>query len=133
LATRQELLVSTKGLPFDLIDIEENQPSPVSTLLPGQQSARGIYRSQRIVDANRQEHLVEVTSRYRNLGERDISTLGTTRTTWLIEEEADYKIWRWETVNRYWIDPTSRFAWRTHQRFTPEINTVELNVLKPYA
>lgn len=134
LSTREGFVVATRGLPVDLLETEPFRPLPLRTLLPGQTTEAPVQRRQFLTARGAAgREAVDVVSRFRNLGEHDLTLLGAERPVWLFEEVADYATWRWRSINQYWVDRQTRFVWKTRQQFTPELEPLTLEMLKPYA
>ena len=73
---------------------------------------------------------VRMTSLFAADGEERIEILGDAIDTIRYREEIDVPEWRWKAVNRWWLDPQTRMAWRSVQHLTPDQPPLVLEVLK---
>ena len=133
ISTLNGVIVSTRGLPMNLLKTDQLTPDPLAKLTPGDKIDSGVFRKLTFgsSESNPQEEVL-ITSRYKNLGEDSIEILGERKKVWLVEEAADYRAWRWQVINKYWLDPRTRFIWRSRQQLVPDIEELTLEVLKPY-
>lgn len=73
---------------------------------------------------------VRMLSRFEVEGEERIEILGFPLDTVRVREDIDVPQWRWTAVNRWWLDPGTRLAWRSQQHLTPDQPPLWLEMLK---
>jgi hypothetical protein len=125
ITTRNGRIVETTGLRYN-IRMQETQSGA-----PGEDGGRTIRRQADLPELGL--YSVAITCRSRSLGEETITILGKDIRTQRTEEkcEADTPRFNWSFRNVYWTDPEDGFVWRSIQHVNPELDAVEIEVLRP--
>ena len=49
----------------------------------------------------------------------------------LVVEENRIEVDDWDFENRYWVDPETGFVWVSEQHVNPDLDPLQISVLKP--
>lgn len=122
-------VVKTAGLPQNLDALRVGGQDPF---------VAGLHRLSGPVEYRRQEdwspnyrYGVEVTARLVPAGEETVRILGTAHRLLRVDERISAPAARYEAQNRYWVDPSDGFVWKSRQSILAG-TTIELVQLKPY-
>lgn len=74
---------------------------------------------------------VPVHASLKTTGEASIDILGTSHAVMLVTEEVSSPVGDYHATNRYWVDPTDGFVWKSQQQVMPGV-TMTLTQLRPY-
>jgi len=133
LETQDGTLFRTEGLDRNLVATRWLLPNPLTRLGAGEQLDRAVYRSVDIGLGKHVDRNVHLHSRWEAQDEETIQIMDESMRVLRIEEHVRVPSWRWATVNRYWVGVEDRQVWRSEQRFTPELQPLELELLKAYS
>ena len=71
---------------------------------------------------------VEINSNV--VGIETINILGQEMQLLLIEESLYGPMINWNAINKYWIDPITKYVWKSSQYLTPRLPHIEIEVTK---
>ena len=64
------------------------------------------------------------------LGLEKISILGREQSVILIREHLFSESINWKATNRYWVDPETKFIWKSVQSISPKLPPLEIMITK---
>lgn len=130
IVTRGGRVVQTAGLPYTIRGTKLLSSDPVDHKLHQIPSDTSFVREIDLVDGDT-VNTVQIQSRFKVLGPRQIQITGLEFDTILVEELNQARRLNWTFTNRYWVDPADGFVWRSIQTIAREFGAIEIEVLKP--
>ena len=118
-------ITRTIGLPNDLYSIERPDVD-FNFLLNQDKYTYYAYYSFRKPDFN----YLKVKINTEVIGKKKINILGVSRDVILIRERLFSKKINWSALNEYWIDPVSKFVWKSKQSISPKLPYLEIEITK---
>lgn len=125
---RHGILVKTWRMRPDIVTTRLPADSPFRT---GLQHLQTPVQTTRSLDLPGYRYGVTATSMLTPAGMHDVSILGTVHRLLRIDEHMSAPSVGFEADNRYWVDPTDGFVWKSRQTI-PGGLTLTLTELKPY-
>ena len=130
--TRNGRLMKTVGLPANLVHTRLAGPDPLTTgAAVGASTQAGLVRYVDVMPGNYFD--AGVAARYELVGEERIEIVELEYDCIVVRERNDVPVMDWTHENRFWIDSSSGFVWRSLQHFAPGIPPVEVSITKPAA
>jgi hypothetical protein len=130
--TRYGRVVRTVGLPSDLGRLVGPEGDPLATGLHKISGEAGPFLL--YIDLPKRNLLgVPIEVRYFREAEETIEVLDREHKTVRVREEVASRHGDWKATNRYWADVETGFVWRSIQQFTPDLQPMEIEILKPPA
>ena len=118
-------IIQTIGLPNDLFLL--NRPKiNFEELLAQKESSYISYYSFRKPTLNN----LKVQIKAEVLGLEKISILGREQSVILIREHLFSESINWKATNRYWVDPETKFIWKSVQSISPKLPPLEIMITK---
>jgi hypothetical protein len=132
LSFRGPTIVSTKGLPRDLVDSRWLR-TDATPILPGAGQVTRCARSLDIGRGKKAEHNIKANSVFHDEGLETLTILDESRATRRIVEYVDFPEWRWKQKNLYWIDSVNTAQlWKSVSRYSPDTPEITVETLKSY-
>lgn len=129
LVTRNNLLVKTVGLQYDLIRTKEVGLTLTEALRDLSQPKK-YFRTIDIMPGN---HFgVTVHCEMVPVGRQTIEILELKFDTFLVKEINRVPTFDWEYTNFYWVDVESGIVWKSIQHIAPPMEPLEIQLLKPF-
>ena len=117
-------IIQTIGLPNDLFLL--NRPKINFEELLAQKLSYISYYSFRKPTL----HNLKVQIKAEVLGLEKISILGREQSVILIKEHLFSESINWKATNRYWVDPETKFIWKSVQSISPKLPPLEIMITK---
>ena len=118
-------IIRSLGMPNDLYNIERPEID-FDFLLSEKNFSYIAYYSFKSPDLNNLK--VEINSKV--VGLETIEILGDKRQLLLVEESLYGPIVNWSAVNKYWLDPLTRYVWKSKQYLSPRLPYIQIEVTK---
>ena len=121
-------IIGTSKLSNNLVDYFPKNEISFSEILSSNSINTRKYRS--ISLNNPPVSSMEILVNTSIKGRERINILGTEREVILIEEEVSNKYIKWNFTNKFWVDVTNGFVWKSIQQIAPNVPPIVLEVTK---
>ncbi|HET7268093.1 MAG TPA: YjbF family lipoprotein [Oleiagrimonas sp.] len=125
---RHGVLVKTSGMHADIIATRLPADSPFIT---GLEHLHGATSTMRQLDLPDYRYGITATSRLVPEGMHEVTILGQAHQLLRVEEHIRAPVIDFAATNRYWVDPSDGFIWKSRQTI-PGGPTLTLTQLRPY-
>ena len=124
--TRGGRVVSTIGLPNNLYKIQRPEIDFREIISSKKEVEYFSYYSFKGPDLN--DLKVKVTAKV--IGKESIKILDEFKVVLLIEEKLYSHNINWREINRFWVDPTSLYVWKSEQHISPRLPLLYIETTK---
>jgi hypothetical protein len=129
IVTANGRIIKTAGFPENITNTVFGNPDPVNRQFHKKNFPEYSHRS---IDIDTDQQFgIPVLSRYKVLGQREISISKIIIKTVLVQEYNISKTVNWNFINYYWVDIYDGFIWKSRQHISRSFSPIDIEILKP--
>jgi hypothetical protein len=126
--TRNGRIIRTSGLEHDLSGSWSGSGLDASAGDSWLRPARDVWVADFV---DRKQYSVQITCSHAAPVSDPVTLLGKTIATVRVDESCDAPQLEWSFANSFWVDPATGVVWRSIQHTSPDLDPLEIDVLRP--